>query len=275
MNTIGIPAHLMASPEDTAQAGPKNKLGKEDFLKLLMAQMKQQDPLNPLKHEEFASQLAQFSSLEHLSNIGKGIEGLQTGMSSETKLQALGMIGKEIKASGNEVELLSGESVALNYKHVDRVTPVKASVYGSDGKVVREISITRGDTKGQIQWDGLNQAGQPVAAGKYTFRIQGVSTQGQAEELSAEMSGKVVGVDMNGRDPLLVVQTPAGKTHVKIDRISSISMGAEPQQAPNPAAQAVSVARDSLKPPTPTSPSQGRGAAGEPLSAWRQDETDP
>ena len=110
--SAAMPAHLMHQATESKR---KNTLQKDDFLRLLMTQLKNQDPLNPKDHEQFATQLAQFSSLEQLSNIGKGIDKLQGGMSSEEKLQALGMIGKEVKASGNKVELLHGKEVSLEY----------------------------------------------------------------------------------------------------------------------------------------------------------------
>ena len=86
--TASIPAHLMADPREQ-QPKAKNALGKDDFLKLLMAQLQNQDPLKPMDHQEFVAQLAQFGSLEQLTNIQKGIEGLHSGIGDEAKLSAL------------------------------------------------------------------------------------------------------------------------------------------------------------------------------------------
>ncbi|MGU9537301.1 flagellar hook assembly protein FlgD, partial [Proteus mirabilis] len=70
----------------------------------LMTQLQHQDPLNPMDHKEFSAQLAQFSSLEQLTNIGNGIQGLKGEMGSDAKLQALGFIGKKVQAAGGELE---------------------------------------------------------------------------------------------------------------------------------------------------------------------------
>ena len=104
MNEISsaIPAHLM-EPDTANVAKSRNVMGKDDFLKLLMAQLRNQDPLKPMDHQEFATQLAQFGQLEQLTNIGSGIQGLRTGMGEGSKLQALGMIGKRLSVTINEI----------------------------------------------------------------------------------------------------------------------------------------------------------------------------
>ena len=102
---------LQSNAAGTAAARTAKKtLGQQDFLKLLAVQFQTQDPMKPMDHQEFGTQLAQFSQLEQLSNIGAGINGLRTDRTDDSKLQALGMIGKKIHASGNEVTLTSGES---------------------------------------------------------------------------------------------------------------------------------------------------------------------
>ena len=155
MNEIaaGIPAHLMADPK-VDQAKAKNVMGKDDFMKLLMVQLQNQDPLKPMDHHEFAAQLAQFGSLEQLTNIHKGIEGLHSGMGDEAKLSALGMIRKKVQAAGNEVELLEGQSVTLTHGSKENVQPVKAQIYTDGGKIVREIELSSKPGSQEIQWDG-------------------------------------------------------------------------------------------------------------------------
>lgn len=234
--SAAIPAHLMHEPTQMRQ---KNVLGKDDFLRLLMTQLKYQDPLNPQDHEEFATQLAQFSSLEQLSNIGKGIDKLQVGMSAEEKIQALNMIGKEIKASGNKVELLHGQEVALKYLPDPDARPFVASIYDKSGKVIRELNLSAlKPTDSVIQWDGRDQTGHSLPAGDYTFRVFGVGNNGQSKELNTELSGKVVGVEMTGKEPVLVVNTGSGNTRVELAKVNKISVGGE-SVSPNGANNAV------------------------------------
>jgi len=229
-----IPKHLMREPEKAVQS--KNTMGKDDFLKLLMAQLQNQDPVNPLNHEQFASQLAQFSQLEQLSNIGKGIEGLQGGKVDETKLQALGMIGREVRASGSRVDLQGGEAVALKYLPDAEATPVKATVYDGAGTLVREMELTGKDQNGAVVWDGKDNAGQPVSGGKYAFKVYGVDRNGQSKELGSEISGKVTGVETEGNQTLLLVDTGSGPTKIELSKVSRVSLPSEkPTAAGKPA----------------------------------------
>src|SRR4051794_3847714 len=97
-----LPASTQTPGTESAASHQRNALGKDDFMKLLMTQLRHQDPLKPMDQQEFAAQLAQFGSLEQLTNIGAGIQNLRTGMGEGAKLQALGMIGKRVQATGNE-----------------------------------------------------------------------------------------------------------------------------------------------------------------------------
>ncbi|NBX69365.1 MAG: hypothetical protein EBR01_10435 [Proteobacteria bacterium] len=223
--SAAIPSHLMADPSKDLPK-PKNAMGKEDFMKLLMTQLQNQDPLKPMEHQEFAAQLAQFGSLEQLTNIQKGIEGLHTGLGEGSKLSALSMIGKQVKAVGNNIDLLEGQEVSMKYSSKDGVQPVRASVYTEGGKIVRELDIAKAEGT-EIKWDGKDQEGKTLPSGKYTFRVQGVDKSGQAQELGTELSGRVTGVEMEGKNPVLVVETASGKTRLELGRVSQVSDNAE------------------------------------------------
>lgn len=78
-------------------SGIQKGMGKEAFLKLLVTQLQNQDPLKPMEDKEFTAQLAQFSSLEEMKNISKSIDGLAASQSSSVKTSAVGFIGKEVR----------------------------------------------------------------------------------------------------------------------------------------------------------------------------------
>lgn len=220
----GLPAKLMDERMEAPK--PRGSMGKDDFMKLLLSQLKHQDPLKPMDHQEFASQLAQFGQLEQLTNIGSGISGLKTGMGDDAKLQAIGMIGKRVQATGSELELISGQSVTLLAALPDNVRPVKTVIIDGTGKIVRELNMTDGSK--EIQWDGKDQDGISLPSGKYLFRVHGVGQNGQAQEARSELSGKVVGVEMEGKEPSLVVQTASGQTKISMAKVQRVMLDAEP-----------------------------------------------
>lgn len=217
-----IPKHLMREEQTAAKA--HNNMGKDDFLKMLMTQLQHQDPVNPMNQEQFATQLAQFTQLEQLANIGKGIENLNGGRGEEAKLQALGMIGKEVRASGSRVDLQGGQAVALKYLPDAEATPVKATIYDQGGTLVREMEIAGRDDNAAVVWDGKDNAGNAVASGKYGFKIHGVDRNGQSKELGSEVSGRVTGIETEGGSTVLIVDTGSGPTKIELAKVSRVSL---------------------------------------------------
>ncbi len=223
--TSAIPAHLMGAKPEEAKA--KNNLGKDDFMKLLMVQLQNQDPLNPMDHKEMSAQLAQFGSLEQLTNISGGIEKMQSGMGGEAKLQAVSMIGKTVQASGKEATLVAGEPLSLNLDSTEQGRPTKVSIFDTEGKLVREMPVAGRSDKNSVVWDGKTGDGVQVPEGKYTFRVSAVGTDGKAKEMDPSVQGEVVGVELEGTAPILVVKTASGKARINIDKIRNVGSSQE------------------------------------------------
>lgn len=229
-----VPQHLM---REEKQAPAKSAMGKDDFMKLLMAQLQHQDPTKPMDHQAFGTQLAQFSQLEQLSNIGAGIQSLRTDKTDDSKLQALGMIGKSVRASGNEVNLTSGQNVEIHPSLSEGVQPVKVSIYDAGMKLVNEINLagkTQGDT---ITWDGKSAEGNPLPSGKYSFRVHGVGRDGKGQEINTELSGRVTGVDVNGSAPMLMVQTAKGAVRLELSKVTQVTLEDSAQKTSLPVGQ--------------------------------------
>ena len=226
-----VPSHLMADAKDDAKRA-KNVMGKDDFMKLLMTQLQHQDPMKPMDHHEFGAQLAQFTQLEQLTNIGSGIQGLRTDRGEDSKLQAVAMIGKKVQAAGNEVELVDGQSVVLRPNIKGDAQPVKAMVYSPTGQLVRELSLNGKNISDGIQWDGKAEDGTPSPSGKYSFRVLGVDKMGQAQEIAAELSGRVTGMELKGKEPVLLVQTAGGITRLDMSKVTGVSVDEDKPAVP-------------------------------------------
>ncbi len=95
MNTVSALNPTAAGMAATA-ATPENTLGQDEFLTLLVAQLQNQDPLNPTDATEFTAQLAQYSQLEQLFNLNDAMDGLSAAQTSSQKVSALSLIGKEV-----------------------------------------------------------------------------------------------------------------------------------------------------------------------------------
>jgi len=95
-------------------AAAKKTMGKEDFLKLFTTQLKAQDPLSPMDSAQFTAQLAQFSSLEQLTNINTGLKDLLTLQNSLQNTLTTGMIGKRVRTSDDVVHTVASIGFAQN-----------------------------------------------------------------------------------------------------------------------------------------------------------------
>ena len=104
------------SQSATSQTTTTKTLGKDDFMKLLLAQLKNQDPLKPLDGTDFAAQLAQFSSLEQLSNMNTELKNLSVNQMTMNYAQSVNMIGKDVVTNSGNSLVVSGPTTDLNYK---------------------------------------------------------------------------------------------------------------------------------------------------------------
>jgi flagellar basal-body rod modification protein FlgD len=205
----------------TADAEAK-KLGRDDFLKMFLAQLKNQDPLNPMESTQFASQLAQYSSLEQLFNVNENLTSLKTTEEDSSRLQALEFIGKEIVAEGDALSLEAGKAVTGQFD-LKAAAECTVAISNEEGVAVRRIPMGYlGSGSHTFQWDGRNSAGDAMDPGVYTFQITALNTSGTRVNADTRISGKVTGVNLEGSAVKLYVgDIPVAITEVKDIRTPS------------------------------------------------------
>ncbi|CUS91166.1 flagellar hook assembly protein FlgD, partial [Candidatus Kryptobacter tengchongensis] len=129
------------SSGSSVQNPDKAILGKDDFLKLLIAQLNYQDPLNPIQSAEFASQLAQFSSVEQLYNINsnllKSIDASYATNRSITNALISNLIGKKVVVYGDVLKLEAGNDIEFGYELKGDASSVEIKIFDSAGNLVR------------------------------------------------------------------------------------------------------------------------------------------
>jgi len=193
-------------PDDTSSsASTKGELGRDQFLTLLVAQLKHQDPLNPMESTEFTAQLAQFSSLEQLFDINDNLEILQGTEDSQRLENLLDYIGKEIKSSDSAITLNNGKAFGGSYTLEER-GDVIISIFDTEGSEIR--TIYRDDQEAgehNVDFDGKDNYGYPVPDGYYSFSVQAFDNKGSSIEVSTGLSGLVTAVTYQGGIPYLMV----------------------------------------------------------------------
>ena len=209
MSTTYTTLPLTSSPSTAATTG-KSALGKDDFLKLLIVQLRNQDPMDPMKGTEFATQLAQFSSVEQLSNINtsltESISANQVMTQSINNALASTMIGKSVKASSNSFNVTESGEMNLGYSLGKDAATVTVKIYDDSGVLVRTITIDgaqKGD--GTAVWDGRDDHGNKVAAGTYSFSVAAVDSAKTAITATSFVTGTVTGIRFKSDGTVFVV----------------------------------------------------------------------
>ncbi len=151
----------------------KKDLGKDDFLNLLVTQMTNQNPLEPMGDTEFLAQMAQFSSLEQMQNIASGMELLALTQTAATNSQMVDLIGKRVLIPGNEVSLDGENPVDITFSLGDKLPASgKIEIKNSDGELVRTIPVEHFDNgKNKIVFDGKDDAGVLLEKGNYSYKL--------------------------------------------------------------------------------------------------------
>lgn len=185
-------------------------LGKDEFLRMLIAQLENQDPLDPMEDKEFISQMAQFSSLEQMQNMNANLEeNLNWNyLLSQTinNTMSTSLIGKDVKASGNQFYLDEGSDAALNFKLDAFAAEATISVYDGAGELVDTIKVHNlGAGDQTVRWDGLAQAGDRAPMGEYTFEVSAKTVDGKDIYATPYIFGKVDGVQYVDAQAYLVV----------------------------------------------------------------------
>lgn len=174
----------------------KSILGKEDFLTLLVTQLSNQDPLNPLAGQEFAAQLAQFSSVEALLNIETALE-LNTEINgllaqSMNSGVAAGLIGKTVTAESDHLFVKGDGVIPVTFDLASPAASTSITIKNEAGLVVRTIT-TGGQERGMntVDWDGTNDAGEQLPEGNYTFSVAATDLSGEAVAATTFTRGQV------------------------------------------------------------------------------------
>jgi len=164
------------------------------FLKLLVAQMRNQDPLNPLDNAQVTSQLAQINTVNGIEKLNASIGDLSASLLAGQSLQSAGLIGRTVFADGNRLALVAGAPARGALQLNDAADSVKVTVSGAAGNVVRQIELgPRGAGLTAFEWDGRNDAGAAMAPGAYSFQVA-ATRGGQNIAASTLATGVVSGV---------------------------------------------------------------------------------
>ncbi len=205
MTTVGGIGNFGFGVTDPGSVKQNGELDKDAFLKLLVEQMKNQDPMDPMDNQEFISQMAQFSSLEQEMGINQNLQTLQLAMLAQNNAQSAALVGRVVTAKGDTFQF-GGSSTDLSYNLGASAQKVRITIKDDHGQVVRTVELGEtGSGDNVFTWDGKNDEGMPLAPGNYSFTVEAWDQGGNAITTATYVKGTVTEVYFDKGYPELMV----------------------------------------------------------------------
>jgi len=201
-----------------------SQLGKNDFLKLLIAQLKNQDPLSPADNTEFIAQLAQFSTLEQMTlinaNLAKSLESNINMTEAVSNAMIINYFGKYVAAETDSFMCDGKSPVELQFDLDSAASWGKLEITDESGNVIRSVSLdAMEDGANFLEWDGITNMGVKAKSGVYKYSVELYDVLGNEVGVSQMVSGVVEGISYrNG-----VTQLNIGGVLVPFDRVKDIT----------------------------------------------------
>jgi flagellar basal-body rod modification protein FlgD len=192
-NSTDAAASLAAMTAPAAAKASGTNDAQDRFLKLLVTQLKNQDPLNPMDNAQITSQMAQISTVTGIDKLNATLQSMAASFSADQSLQATAMIGHSVLAPGMSLQLQNGTAQGgVNLPQA--ADKVVVSIVDSSGQVVHKVDLGA-QAAGVLgfQWDGVTDSGANAAPGTYSFSIQAVQGSTKIDAVALAL-GSVIGV---------------------------------------------------------------------------------
>lgn len=211
-----VPSGILTTAQYNAQkaATPqRTEMGQTEFLTLFTTQLKNQNPLEPVKNEAFVAQLAQFSQLEATTAMKGSMEGLVAALGNQRIFNAAGLIGKTVAVPDGPVTVTDTTVSQGVINLPNGADGIQVQVFNAKGQKVRTFIMgpqTAGDTT--LAWDGKDDAGNNVGNGTYRY-VANVNRNGQQSVPTVSTYASVQGVSSAATgDGTLLLEIQGGKT---------------------------------------------------------------
>jgi flagellar basal-body rod modification protein FlgD len=159
--------------QDSAKTGSNDQLGQEEFLELMTAQLKFQDPLSPMENGEFLAQMAQFGTVSGINELNNAFSSMSAAFQSNQALQASTMVGRSVLVEGSQMAL-NPDGTAYGAVELDQsAKQVIVDISDASGQLVHRLDLGQ-QPAGlvEFEWNGVNEDGDLLAAGDYQIRAE-------------------------------------------------------------------------------------------------------
>ena len=233
----------------------KNKLDKDDYLNLMVTQLKYQDPTKPLENHEMATQLAQFNTVEQLMGVNKTLQSMQNQSAQANIDKLTPYLGKVVEVTGSKLRIGSDLKVSQGAVELGaQAGSLSVQIKDSSGTVVRTLGLGEKNAgRHAFDWDGKTDGGIAAKPGDYTFEVQASSQDGKEMQVKTSFAAKVDAITDLANGGRL--DTASGKVEAKdILAIRPDTLAAPTTAAP--AAAAPAAAAPTAAAPTAAAPAK-------------------
>lgn len=189
----------------------------DTFLQMLITQLKNQNPLEPMDTSQFTQQLVQFTSVEQQLKTNEFLEAMMQTSQNTANLQAVNYVGKTITASGASTDLLDGQAMWV-YNVADAAPNSTVTIRDAAGKIVYQDQLSLKKGTDQMVWDGTTNDGNKLNSGRFTITIEARDSNGTFVPVTTEMRGVVEGVDVTGTEPVILI----GDLRIPLSAITAV-----------------------------------------------------
>jgi flagellar basal-body rod modification protein FlgD len=187
----------------------KDQLGQTEFLELMIAQLKNQDPFKAMDPSQFLGQLAQFGTVSGIQDMQSAFSTFADSMRSAQVLEGATMVGREVLVEGEEAALGVEGSIRGAVDVPTGVTALQVNVLDSAGQLVRRMSLPTSAGLTDFSWDGTLDNGARAPAGEYAFEVL-ASVGGENTSLQPMLSARVDSVTVDNRSGLVLNTSTLG-----------------------------------------------------------------
>lgn len=188
-----------------SSSGSNTDLDQSDFLTLMITQLTNQDPTNPVENEDFAAQMAQFSTLTGIQELTSSFETLSQTLLQGQTVEAAALVGKEVLVPASTAELSEGQGASGAVDLTASATQVSVSIKDAAGQVIRTLDLgSQSASLIDFEWDGLLENGSAAPAGSYSFSVN-AQRNGQSEAVETLLNGQVKSVSLDSDTSALML----------------------------------------------------------------------
>ncbi|MCC7116667.1 MAG: flagellar hook assembly protein FlgD [Burkholderiales bacterium] len=174
------------------------------FLTLLVTQLRNQDPLNPMDNAQVTTQLAQLSTVTGINRMNESLAALLSAQAADRTLQAAALVGHDVTVDGNAIAF-DGEDASGGFDLVSAANAVTVTIADASGKPVRTLTLPAQPAgEGAFTWDGKTDSGALAAPGRYTFTVTATGAEGAVAATTSTLA-RVTGVVAGADGPRLVL----------------------------------------------------------------------